>query len=194
MSATVAGEEAQEAGREGVQRAKRWLEGTGRVNVYWTVYEHASMLGVPRPGGGKRSFDMSGVILGGDLDGHQLYAEVKRHSNPRNQAKAYGDYLANCYCKMLRDPDRPYQFMWITWHPFSQTKWTRLCEWDEVRDEVSRRQTEWLGSKILVDDDLCRLVADRLWLIVLSDKQEQLRMSDEMLAEVRKTATIRTKR
>ena len=190
----MAGEEAQERGRDGVQRAKRWLERTGRVDVYWTVYENPTMLAVPIPGGQSRSFDMGGVILGGDLKGSQFFAEVKRHASANNQAKMYGDYLANCYCMLLQDQTKLYEFMWITWHPFSIRKWTRLCEWDEVRDAIRERQNEWLSSASTVDDNLCRLVADRLWLIVLSDKQEQLGMSEEMLGEVRKAATIGTKR
>ena len=190
----MAGEDAQETGRAGVLRAKRWLESTGRVNVYWTVYEHPTMLTVPRLKGEDRSFDMGGVIFGEDLDGHLFYAEIKKYSTVGNQAEMYGDYLANCYCTLLQDRTKPYEFMWITWHPFSQSKWTKLCEWEEVRDQVSGRQSAWLGSATSVDDDLCKIVAGRLWLIVLSDKQEKLGMSDEMLGEVRRAATIGTKR
>ena len=190
----MAGEDAQETGRDGVQRAKGWLERTGRVDVYWTVYEHSAMLAVQRPGGGARSFDLGGVILGGDLDGHQFFAEIKKYSGIGNQGKMYGDYLANCYCMILQDRAKSYEFMWITWHPFNQSRWMRLCEWGEVRDEVSKRENEWLGSGCSVDEDLCKLVADRLWLIVLSDQQERLVMSDEMLGEIRRAATIGTKR
>ena len=189
----MVGEVAHEAGREGVQRAKRWLERTGRVDVYWTAYEHPSMLAVTRPGGNDRSFDLGGVIRGGDLDSHQLFAEVKNYRSAGNQPEQYGDYLANAYCKMLEGRERLYQFMWITWHPFNLKKWVTLCETPEVREQVSKRQPEWLGSDTSVDEELCDLVADRLWLIVLSKKQEQLCMSNEMLGDLRKSVTLGTK-
>ncbi len=190
----VAGEEAQEIGREGVRRAKEWLERTGRVDVYWTVYEQPAMLTVKPPGGGDKSFDMGGVIRGGDLNGNQFYAEVKKYSTEGKQPKMYGDYLANCYCRLLDDPAKPYEFMWITWHPFSQTKWAKLCGWTEVQEAVQARKDEWLGSANEVDEAHCKLTASRLWLIVLSDQQERLGMSDEMLGELRRAATLGTKR
>ena len=62
-----------------------------------------------------------------------------------------------------------------------------------VREQVSKRQPEWLGSDTSVDEELCDLVADRLWLIVLSKKQEQLCMSNEMLGDLRKSVTLGTK-
>ena len=189
----MVGEVAQEAGRDGVRRAKRWLERTGRVEVHWTVYEHPSMLTVTRPGGNDRSFDLGGVIRGGDLDGHQFFAEVKNYRAAGDQPKQYGDYLANAYCKMLEGREKLYQFMWITWHPFSVSRWVKLCETTEVRAKVSERQTEWLGSEISIDEELCEIVADRLWLIVLSEKQEQLCMSNEMLGDLRRRVTLGTK-
>jgi len=188
------GEEIQETGRDGVRRAKEWLERTGRADVYWTAYEQPSMLVVKRPGGGERSFDMGGTLHGGEFKASPFYAEVKKYSTVGGQADMYGDYIANCYCMLLAEPDKPFEFMWITWHPFSQSKWAKLCEWDEVRDEVEARKTDWLGTAAVVDEQLCRDVAERLWLIVLSDQQERLGMSVEMLAEIRKAATMGTKR
>ena len=190
----MAGEEAHETGRDGVRRAKDWLERTGRVEVFWTAYEHRPMLTVllPSRNDRSRSFDLSGVIRGGDLDARQFFAEIKKYSAVGNQAKEYGDYLAKCYCKLLEDPEKPYEFMWITWHPFSLRKWTTLCDKEEVLCQVSQRQEDWLGLEP-VDEALCGILADRLWLIVLSDKQECLVMSDEMLGDLRKAATRGTK-
>ncbi len=189
----MAGEGQHQTGLEGVRRAKEWLERTGRVNVHWTVYEHAPLLTVKRPAGGDRSFDIGGVLRGGDLDGRMFYAEVKKYSDAGGQASMYGDYLANCYCMTRESPEKPLEFMWITWHPFSLTKWSKLTDWEEIRDSVQARQAEWLGE-LGVDEEVCKLAASRLWLVVLSDRQEQLTMSDEMLAELEKQARLGTKR
>jgi len=188
------GEALHVAGEDGVGRAKDWLERTGRVDTCWTAYDNKAMLTVKRPGGGDRSFDLGGVIKGGDLDGHVFYAEVKRYSDVGGQPDMYKEYLANCYCMLLPDPAKPFEFMWITWHPFSLTKWGRLCTADEVESAVADLKDESLGADAVVDRTHCELVADRLWLIVLSAQQERLSMSDEMLAEVRRAATMGTKR
>lgn len=190
----MAGEESHEAGRKGVRRAKEWLERTGRVDVFWTAYEQPEMLTIKRPGGGARAFDLGGVIRGGELTGRLFYAEVKKYSSVGGQSAMYGDYLANCYCATLAEPDKQYEFMWITWHPFDQTKWTRLIEWEEVASALQSRTLDWLGRGAVVDDEVCRLTAERLWLIVLSDRQERLGMSDEMLGELARAAQAGTKR
>lgn len=186
-------EETQEQGREGVRRAKLWLERSGRVDVYWTAYEHPAHLRVARPAGGERRFDLGGVIRGGDLDSRVLYAEVKKVSSAGDQGTKYEEYLANCYCKLLPDRELPCEFMWITWHPFRVSSWTQLCDAESVRAAVTSRRDDWLGPGYEVDDDLCRATAERLWLIVLSEQQERLVMSDEMLGELRKAETMGTK-
>lgn len=75
--------------------------------------------------------------------------------------------------------------MWITWHPFHQTNWSRLCSPAFVFDCVLKfradtvGENDWEAAKKLISLDVCEEVADRLWLIVLSDKQETLTLSDE---------------
>lgn len=189
----MAGEVTQEKGRDGVRRAKEWLERTGRVDVFWTVYEAPEMLTVQRADGRKRSFDMGGVIRGGDLANHPFYAEVKKYSTEGDQPTKYGDYLAMCYCLFAAERQKPLEFMWITWHPFSMKKWMRLCTAQEVIDQVAQRKDLWLGADVDVDEDICSDLAERLWLIVLSDQQERLSMSLEMLAALRQQATLGTK-
>jgi hypothetical protein len=182
-------------GHDGVVRAKRWLERTGRVEAAWTAYDRKAMLTIHRPSGAEDlSFDLGGLIRGGDLDGSVFFAEVKKYDGAHDQQEHYTKYLANCYCMMLGDRAKPYEFMFITWHPFSLGKWNRLCEADEVERAVDELRVEWLGEGAEVDRSLCELVAARLWLLVLSDKQESLTMSTEMLAQLRHAATLGTKR
>ena len=187
------GESSQVIGYEGVQKAKRWLERTGRVDVYWTVYEQPGQLTVPVPSGLVRSFDLGGIIRGGDLNGDLLYAECKRVAAPGTQGAEYWEFLANCYCMVSHDKDRRQQFMWITWHPFNQTKWVDQVKQDEIRAAMGHHCEAWLGEGTPVDDDVCRIVAERLWVIVLSVKQEDLVMSDEMFAELRKQQVLATR-
>ena len=182
----MAGETTHGIGQDGVARARTWLEKTGRVAVNFTVYEvgTAPFLTFSNTTGGKFSFDMGGLL---NLDeGKALfYGEVKKYSSVGSQPEAYTEYLAKCY-RATTVHGRPYHFIWITWHPFSLMKWSQLCTAEEIRDAVDLHKTTYCGDDQDIDEDLCNDLADRLWLIVLSDRQEGLSMSNEMLGELRK--------
>lgn len=184
----MAGETTHGIGSDGVERAKTWLEKTGRVQVNFTVYEvrDTRLLTFPNTTGGEFSFDMCGVL---DLDEGKgyFYGEVKKYSDVGSQPQDYKEYLAKCY-RAVSLHDRPYHFMWITWHPFSQNRWSKLCDAEEVRQAVNLHKTKYCGDDVEIDIDRCDQLAARLWLIVLSDRQEGLCMSDEMLGELKKAA------
>ena len=176
-------------GRDGVARAKLWLEKTGRANVLFSRYDvnETKFLSFQKPGGTSYSFDMGGV-LNLDDGNVQFFAEVKHVTSEAGQGREYRDYLCKCY-RASKD-GKPYHFMWITWHPFSQTSWSKLCDAEEIERALVDRKQEFCGDDD-IDLALCRSIAERLWLVVLSKRQESLSMSDEMLGEVRRAIALR---
>jgi hypothetical protein len=67
----VAGEEAQDTGREGLQRAKQWLELSTRVRKSWSYQDRlfSSLVHFPWPHGTTTfSFDLGGEFQGDPLD------------------------------------------------------------------------------------------------------------------------------
>jgi hypothetical protein len=178
-------EDSQEDGRIGVYRAKHWLESTTRVDVPWVVYEHSANVTITRPDGSIKKFDLGGYFRGGDLAGVPFFAEVKNYTTDGAQGTEYPKYLADCYCAVEQGGvDRQFEYMWITWHPFSQTKWQKLCTWQEVRSAVEANDAYLNGEPI--DDERCRTVAKRLWLIVLSERQRtELVPTPEMVGRIR---------
>jgi hypothetical protein len=114
----------------------------------------------------------------------QFYGEVKKVTSEAGQGTQYREYLAKCY-RASKVHDQPYHFMWITWHPFNVGIWQQLCEFSSVKAAVKASKEEYCGDGD-IDDTLCGQLATRLWLIVLSDRQETLTMSDEMLGTLRK--------
>lgn len=183
----MAGEEAHDIGRTGVERARLWLEKTGRVNVNFTVYEVGAVpfLTFADALGKDFSFDMSG-ILNLDEGKSTFYGEIKKYSAVGKQPEEYTEYLAKCYRATVTS-DSPFHFFWITWHPFSQGKWASLCSADEIRSALETHAAKYLGSE-QVDEEVVKAMAERLWLVVLSDRQEALSMSDAMLGELRRAA------
>lgn len=184
----------------GARRAKIWLDMTTRADTRWVNPDPAaiSKLTFPwaRTAAEPFSFDLGGLLKGGDLEGQIFLAESKYYHVYGELAEHYRKYLAQCYCALTSAPAHCDQFMFITWHPFSVTSWADLITEKYVRESVLKYRQDALDetdktlAEGLVSDSLCKQIADRLWIIVLSDRQEQeLIMSAQDLALIRKHRT-----
>ncbi|MEZ7130462.1 hypothetical protein ACBR40_34460 [Nonomuraea sp. AD125B] len=190
----MSGEEAHFKGQDGAQRAKRWLDATTRVNVRWVNPEpHAvRKLTFYWTDGEDYSFDLGGIFLGDELDGQEFFAESKNYKNASDQGGHYVKYLAGCYRAYDTRPERCDNFMWITWSPFNTTTWDKLMAPDTVKAAVLKFSGRVLGepdeeaARGLISEDICKAVSERLWMIVLSERQERhLTLSQKHLAVIR---------
>ncbi|WP_313480265.1 hypothetical protein [Microbacterium sp.] len=184
----IEGESAQAKGADGAQRAKRWLESTTRVNAQWVNPNPPAVakLTFPWPHGGQNfSFDLGGLLKFGGYDGHEFFAESKNYAEPGDLPKHYSKFLAQCYVTYSLIPARSDHFMWIAWSPHSITDWSKLTTAEYVRTHVVKHRERVFGTddegeaEALVNDDIVSEVASRLWLVVLSKKQETLVISKE---------------
>jgi hypothetical protein len=181
------GEKIQALGIDGAQRAKRWLEGTTRVLHVWTNPEDENKLTFRWADGNSFSFDLGGTFHGAELHNRNFYAEVKKYSSAGDQGTEYPKYLAKCYLALQQRPEMCDHFMWITWAPFSVTQWPKLMTVEYVAASVGKHAQKSLGAPDAQPDlSHCSEIADRLWLIVLSDKQEGLRLSESERGEILK--------
>jgi hypothetical protein len=177
----VSGEATHAKGADGARRAKAWLEATTRVNAHWVNPQPVAVrkLTFQWTDGASFSFDLGGVLMGGDYEAQEFLAECKKYYKAQDQGVAYVEYLAKCYRASVTNPDRCDNFMWITWAPFSIGKWDRLCSAEEVAAAVQLHRARAIQDGTEVDFELCRTVSERLWLIVLSDRQESLVITPE---------------
>lgn len=80
--------------------------------------------------------------------------------------------------------------MWITWCPFNVNNWQDLCGPELVKKSVLAERERVLGkadlneAEALLDQSLVDDVASRLWMIVLSKRQEQLVISPRDLSQI----------
>lgn len=190
----VAGEQQHEAGREGVQRVKRWLESTTRFEVPWDVYGSPNQLTVTLLTGAAKAFDLAGYLVGEDADaGPRFYGEVKNYRSVSDQPTLYQEYLAVAYSAarqaMSTEHDPAVEFMWVTWHPFSQTKFLHLCGPDEIAAACGAFP-DYLGDEEF-DRNFAETLAKRLWLLIVNPRQAEMTMSRAFLGEVRRLSTIR---
>ncbi|NEA65346.1 hypothetical protein [Streptomyces sp. SID12488] len=180
------GEAMHQKGADGARRARLWLIATTRVSQSWTNEDavQAARLEFNWPHGEQRpySFDVGGILSGGEFDGHFFVAECKNYSSAGDQGAHYDDWVAKCY--LLRRDQRRWadHFMWITWHPFRQESWKELCTPAAVTKGllVSRNlkrvfdTEDEQAAREKIDQEIVAEVAERLWVIVLSGKQEKL--------------------
>ncbi len=186
------GEEAHEAGAVGAAKAKRWLDATTRVSVYWTYPSDASKnkLEYEWADGTRFVFDLGGVFNQGELKGQTFAAEVKNYTTVGHQPEMYREFLARSYRARITRPSAVDQLMWITWNPFNASTWSKLTTTEEVRARVLEMPEKALGvstseeAESVVDDSVCEAIADSLWLLVLSDRHEHLMLSKDDRAAV----------
>ncbi|WP_433754657.1 hypothetical protein [Nocardia sp. CA-135398] len=185
------GETAHAKGADGTALAKKWLEHTTRAQVWWEQPNPNDVrkLTFARPGG-SFSFDMGGILSGGEFHNQFFHAEVKHYKDASNQRKMYREYLAKCFRAYSLSPQRCDQFMWITWSAFCTTEWSKLDSPEMVADSVVEH---WYYNYTSLDEAACAPpdpatlaeVADRLWILVLSRKQiDHLTMTREHLGVI----------
>ena len=181
------GETLHAKGADGAARARRWLESTTRVNASWVnpQPEAVPKLTFSWPHGGEDfTFDLGGTLLRGKFHGQMFFAEAKNYTSLSDLGVLYREYLAKCYCALMERPGYCDNFMWIAWHPHLVTHWTDLCTAEYIGVAVVEHAQRVLGvppatATPLVDSAHCEDVAKRLWLIILSERQEELVVSPE---------------
>jgi hypothetical protein len=173
-----------EKAREGVLFARRWLNYTTRVDAPWTVYDNPPFTTLSRPDGTRHRFDLAGYFI--DPPGRDFYAEVKKYAKQQDLTDQYNRFLANCYSVTTHlldsGPDRNTQFLWISWAPHSANRWDELTTANEILQACSKKP-DLLGGAT-VKDEFVDLLATRLWLLILSDRHDDLMMKSEYFAHV----------
>lgn len=197
----MAGEELHERGAEGTRRAKRWLDRTTRAEARWVTPDATAVpkLTFPWASGGDFSFDLGGLLRGGGLEGQLFLTECKFYKQPSGQGTMYEEFLAKCYRAFVVRPPMCDNFMWITWAPFKSTTWAQLTSRETIREAVVKYRTKALNvadeaqARGAIDEAALDAVSQGLWVIVLSERQEQeLVMSSDHLALINAHETQRS--
>lgn len=180
MGSAIKGEALHDQGRDGARRAKRWLDATSRVDACWVNPDNgaAQKLTFDWPQGGQFSYDLGGWLRYGNFDGQMFFAEVKKYASSSDLGQHYRDFLAKCYVAYQARPQYTDHFMWVSWAPHAATRWESLTTPEEVRGAVfaqaGRIFEAGTNPADEVDQAVCESVSERLWLLILSDKQETL--------------------
>lgn len=181
-------ESLQRDGELGLRFTKQWLESTTWIELPFDVYSNAPICTKRRLDGQVKRYDAFGAIHTSPPT--PVLLENKAYNSAGGkQGQEFWEFLANAYsvtAQEIKDgADARYEFMWVTTHPFDQTSWNELTTAKRVK-EALEKHPEALGNDGShdIDPDLLSTVADRIWLLVLRDKQESLMLHASELAQV----------
>ena len=186
-------EEAQELGRDGVLAVKQWLESTTHVNFDFMVYDNQPKCTLENLSPNPKRFDLEGRFL--EKKARALSVESKRYKTVGGQAAGFQQFLAITYSTTAREletvGDTRREYMWVTYHPFAQTKWPKLTKKANIREALLAYPkylgtTDGLptGTVRGLDEDVVDLLTQRLWILVFNEKQERLMLSPKELSKV----------
>lgn len=170
---------------EGVDLAQRWLESTTWIELPFNVYDNSAVCTLTKLDGTVKRYDLFGSIFTKPIK--PLYVEVKNYdSSGGKQPADYAEFLANAYSITAKDiqsgQDGRREFMWVTTHPFSLNNWSTLISPSAIKDALGKYPDALNHNE--VDVNLLDLVSDRLWLLVLHKRQEELMLTREELSLV----------
>jgi hypothetical protein len=199
-------EEVQELGRQGAARVKRLLEGTLRFNLPYNAYSHVERVTLVMLTGAGETYDLHGDVL--DEDGRErtrIYVESKNVDDAGSQGVEFQRFLAQAYSATKhkmgtgnKAPDPKYEFMWATTCPWKGKGFRRVAterelldavRWDQTRD-LTKPVGGTIAQRVIpaeheIDPATVKLVACRLWVWVLSERQDEMIPSSRMRGWVR---------
>jgi len=181
----VGKETSQRLGIEGVHEVKEWLEATTRFAFTYTVYDSEPMCTVICQNGEAKALDLEGHTMSNPK--RPVSVECKKYSSPGGQAAEFRKFLAIAYsstAKAISEKGGDWQrdFMWVTYHPFAQKKWSDLLSVSFMKECLEEHKTLLDGQTI--DDDLLAKVAARTWVMVVEQRQVGIRLSKDELVVV----------
>lgn len=148
-------------------------------------------------GGQTFSFDLGGSMRGEPFQSDQFCAEVKNYQSSGDQGTHFFEFLAKCYVAQSEEYLFGDHYMWITWAPFLVTSWAQLSSPEKVEEGVIQHRERIFGTpseeeaRRQIDASVVKGVAERIWLIVLSEKQEKLLPLKEWRGIVAHELTLR---
>jgi hypothetical protein len=184
----VGKETSQRLGYEGVHEIKEWLEATTRFAFTYTVYDNEPMCTVTCLNNETKALDLEGVTKPADgTAGTPVSVECKKYSTPGGQTQEYRKFLAIAYSSTVRiinvvGQDCGREFMWVTYHPFAQTDWKKLLTVKYMRKCIEDHGALLEGA--VIDDDLLAIVASRVWVMVVQQRQVNIRLDKVELSKV----------
>lgn len=171
-------------GQEGVRLVKRYLESTTHLALPHTIYDNEGLCSLEKLDGKVKRYDLVGHFITGT---HRPVAvESKKVTGVAGQPAEFAEFLANAYSVTARQSqvsaDDLREFMWVTWHPFAQKKWMSLRDEEELKEALAAHPEVLAGED--VDDKIVRKVSERLWLVPLHARVEELLLEPRELWSV----------
>jgi hypothetical protein len=172
-----------EKGREGVFRAKRLLEGTMRFEIPYTAYMDGRTSLPMLVDGEPKQYDLCGHCLDEeDNVGPTIYIESKDQQDAGSQKAQFATFLSQAYsatvrATQLQGSDLGHNFMWATTCPWKGNGFRDVAKKASILEALNAAGTKIIPEGHEIDSDVVDVLADRLWVWVISDRQEEMILS-----------------
>lgn len=177
----------QEIGRNGVKRVRRLLDGTMRFQMPYDIYESPERVILPLLTEGKtKSFDLRGHYSDESGDaGSEIYVEAKNYADAGNQAAEFRKFLAWAYSATMRKKmelglDPKLEFMWATTCPWKGSGFREVASQEALREAIDTAGEDVIPADHARDEAVVDALAERLWVWVICDRQEEMVLSNLM--------------
>ena len=177
----------QETGRVGAKRIQRLLEATLRFKLPYDAYAHRERVMLKMLTGRVETYDLKGDYVGEDGRAvTSIYVESKNVAGAGSQSSEFRRFLAQAYSatkQVMVDMrvDPKYEFMWATTCPWKGDGFRDVASLVSLRSAVVAE----VGGEVIpeghgIDEEVLAAVKERLWVWVVSDRQEHMLISAEM--------------
>jgi hypothetical protein len=182
-------ETAHKTGEDGLDITQRFLESTTWIELPLNVYDNEAACSLQRLDGTFKAWDLVGFIHPMSATKQRpLFVENKAlNAESGAQSGWYWEYLADAYShtalNLKNKMDTRAEFMYVTKYPFDQGSWKELTSAARIMTAVTTKHPAALGEDKF-DEKIARLLSERLWLIVLHDRQAELMLAASELAKI----------
>jgi hypothetical protein len=178
------GETNHEIGRDGVRKARLWLDSTLMASVQWISGTAGdNKLRFDRADGKETfTFDLGGLIMEpGQASG--IFMGECKHRRDTGLGTEFRQFLAQCYLAESINSVADY-FLWISFTPFLMSDWQIKESVDYIERAVDENESIALGGGTF-DSEIAERVSHKLITVVLSDQQiAKLSLGEHELIEV----------
>lgn len=169
-----------DVGRDFLIKTKQYLEATLVIDVPWTVYHDNGMTVLQGLDGKAHAFDALGMLKDGAK--RPIYIEAKFRTKSSDINSEYDDFVAesfSCYVKEQWRPNFDPYFMFVTNRPFKTEDYHKLTQTAYLASFLSNLKGKYGVNQ--ATSDQVEAFKDRLWLVIWSNRQDLMCVSDPSL-------------
>jgi len=158
-----------------------------RFRLPYDAYANPERVVIPMLVDGEHKvYDLKGYCLDEKGNpGPEIYVESKNVKDAGDQGAEFQEFLARAYSGTMRlssdlGMDPKHEFMWATTCPWKGKGFRGVATEDTILEAIRAAESHIIPGDHTVDGSMVRSLAERLWVWVISERQEEMVMGDQL--------------